>query len=193
MADTVGITHLVITAVSTLFSGLIGGWLAASKAARRQQKTEDDLSVVQRDVASAARKAEVEERLGEIREETAKAAHKEELKEAVAQVQASLAKAAGIAEVEQLVSAERAGRERIHREIDTISARLSSGDARFDVQMIELTKLAGSLAGTANELKAFQGALSGLVTKELCGQKHGDMERRLEIIEGHRRREVANA
>jgi len=59
MSDPISIAHLVITAGASLVSGVIGGWVAAHKAGRRQQKSEDDIAHIAEAVEGMASKETV--------------------------------------------------------------------------------------------------------------------------------------
>ncbi len=63
MADGISVAHLVITGIATLASGAIGGWVAAIKSGRRQQKVEDDIDGLQRELNGSARKTFVDQAL----------------------------------------------------------------------------------------------------------------------------------
>lgn len=167
MADSISVAHLVITGVSTLFSGVIGGWIAAHKAGRNQQKIEDDIGHLQRDVSKAAAADWVKDRLDALHEKTSKAAGRDW--------------------VAAQIEGERQGRERIHRSLEGVVERLNTGDKRFDTQMIELTQTTARLESVADNLNAFDTALADLATKEHCGEAHKAVDRRLDGIEERER------
>ncbi len=156
--------------ISSVVGGLIAAWVAGQRAQRIKDRIgnlEDGVKILEDGVKQAAAKEWVAARVDALHEITAKAAAREW--------------------VQGQIDGERAGRERIHREIDAMNARLSAGDAKFDSQMVELTKLAGSLRGTASELSAFENTLAEFVRKELCDSHHKGVEFRLGALERQRR------
>ena len=59
VAENISAVHLVLTAASTLVSGLVGGWVAAIRSGRRQQKVEDDIESLKGEMAEAASQSQV--------------------------------------------------------------------------------------------------------------------------------------
>ncbi len=155
MADPISVAHLVITGIGMLGSGILGGWVAATKVARRQQKTDDDIAQLQSDVAKAARAAEV--------------------KQDIDQVKADLAKAARSTEVAQELAGEKAGRERIHREIETMIKRLDAGDGEFKANIREISGLTARVESAVSTLDRVRDGLGQMVPRAeflLCQQAH---------------------